>query len=235
MALMKTETWTETRLQPWPVMQDHLTSKTVIVVARGSIYLPRIPSIPESISYPRNKYVRSIFWHVSKDVYKILWTCTNSSINVIYLPILSIVNKVALESEVLIEVWYYMLLYGNCSGKRTISWIERWAGTGRESTCQKAMDKLIIWGRGIDQEWDDYKWWYISLNMSCCVFCPKCKKWVHKGHVIRNYLNLILTCTHTIAYFIPEYDGNIHVWVDGIRRGLLYSLLCIQLSILVYF
>lgn len=45
MALMKTENRTETRLQPWPVMQDHLTSKTVIVVGRGIINLPRISSI----------------------------------------------------------------------------------------------------------------------------------------------------------------------------------------------
>lgn len=103
---------------------------------------------------------------------------------------MSIVNKVALESEVLIEIWYYMLLYGNCSGKRTISWIERWAGTGRESTCQKAMDKLIIWGRGIDQEWDDYKWWYISLNW--CIMLYHDVSWciITEHHAVFFVLNV---------------------------------------------
>jgi len=38
-----------------------------------------------------------------------------------------------------------------------------------------------------------------------------------------------------LAYFVPEYVGNIHVRVGGIKKGLLHTLLYIQLSILDYF
>lgn len=64
---------------------------------------------------------------------------------------------------------------------------------------------------------------YLSVVLG--FFPTNYNKWADKEHMIINNLILVLTHTHILEYFSPEYNGNILiVWENGIWKGILLPL-----------